>query len=74
MDATLDAARAAAAGPTAAYLASKMLVTRLRDERMSLWETLAAEAVAQTQLSRTEDYREGFAAFQQKRAARFRGH
>ena len=73
-DAVLGAARTAAAGPTAAFLASKMIVTRLRDERMSVWETMAAEVVAQTQLSGTEDYREGFAAFQQKRSARFVGH
>jgi enoyl-CoA hydratase/carnithine racemase len=72
-DAAIEAARGAAAGATAAFLASKMIVARVRDERMSLWETMAAEAVAQTQLARTEDYREGFAAFRQKRPPVFRG-
>jgi enoyl-CoA hydratase/carnithine racemase len=41
---------------------------------MNLWETLAAETVAQTRLSATDDYREGFAAFQDKRPPVFRGH
>ncbi|WP_417561981.1 enoyl-CoA hydratase/isomerase family protein [Microbacterium sp.] len=72
-DAASAAARRAAGGATAAFLASKMIVMRMRDERMSLWETMGAEAVAQTQLSQTEDYREGFAAFQQKRPPVFRG-
>ncbi|WP_029146138.1 enoyl-CoA hydratase/isomerase family protein [Microbacterium luticocti] len=72
-DAASAAARAAAAGATAAFLASKMIVARVRDERMSLWDTIAAETVAQTQLAATEDYREGFAAFQQKRRPAFRG-
>ncbi|GAA3759718.1 enoyl-CoA hydratase-related protein [Microbacterium kribbense] len=72
-DAATDAARTAAVGPTAAFLASKMIVTRLRDERLNLWETIAAETVAQTQLAHTEDYREGFAAFGQKRPPAFHG-
>ncbi|MRH29333.1 enoyl-CoA hydratase/isomerase family protein [Microbacterium sp. SYP-A9085] len=73
-DATVGAARRAATGATAAFLASKAIVRRLRDERMNLWETLAAETVAQTRLSATDDYREGFAAFQDKRPPVFRGH
>jgi enoyl-CoA hydratase/carnithine racemase len=72
-DAASAAARQAATGATAAFLASKMIVARLRDERMNLWQAMAAESLAQTQLSQTEDYREGFAAFQQKRPPVFRG-
>lgn len=72
-DATAAAARQAAAGPTAAFLASKALVARLRDERLSLWDTIAAETAAQAALASTADYREGFAAFQAKRPPVFRG-
>jgi 2-(1,2-epoxy-1,2-dihydrophenyl)acetyl-CoA isomerase len=72
-DAALDAARAAAAGATSAFLASKDLIRRLRDERLGLWEAMDAENAAQAALRDTADYREGFAAFQQKRAPRFTG-
>ena len=70
---TRDAAAAAASGATAAFVASKQLVARLRDERIGLWDALAAETRAQTALRDTADYREGFAAFQQKRRPVFRG-
>lgn len=73
----LDFARgkvaAAASGATQAFLASKKLIARLRDERIGLWESVAEENVAQEQLRTTADYREGFAAFQQKRKAGFTG-
>ena len=73
-DATLDAAaRAAASGATQAFLASKALVAALRDERLGLWESIDDENRAQAALCDTDDYREGFAAFQQKRAPRFTG-
>nr|WP_315266544.1 enoyl-CoA hydratase-related protein [Microbacterium lemovicicum] len=68
-----DAAARAATGPTSAFLASKRLVARIRDERLSLWDAIAEESAAQTALSATDDYREGFAAFQAKRAPMFRG-
>lgn len=69
-----DAAAArAATGATAAFLAGRALVQRVRDERLGLWQTLAAETAAQTALSASADYREGFAAFQHKRPARFTG-
>lgn len=64
-------AQAAASGPTAAFLASKQLIARLRDER--LWDAVAHESRDQEALRATADYREGFAAFQQKRAPQFRG-
>ena len=49
------------------------ILARLRDERIGLWDALAAETRAQTALRDTADYREGFAAFQQKRRPVFRG-
>ena len=70
---TTDAAAHAARGATAAFLASKRLVARIRDERLALWESIEAETAAQSALSETDDYREGFAAFQQKRPPEFRG-
>jgi len=71
--ATRDAAATAALGPTAAFVASKRLVARIRDERLALWESVELESAAQVELGDTDDYREGFAAFQQKRKPRFRG-
>ncbi|CAN5363997.1 enoyl-CoA hydratase [soil metagenome] len=66
-----DAARVAATGATQAFLASKRLVQSLRDTRLGLWESLDAENRAQAALCDTDDYREGFAAFQEKREPRF---
>jgi enoyl-CoA hydratase/carnithine racemase len=40
---------------------------------MGLWESEAIENAAQAALCDTDDYREGFEAFQQKRAPRFTG-
>jgi enoyl-CoA hydratase/carnithine racemase len=68
-----DAARTAAEGATQAFLASKSLVRGLRDQRLGLWDSLDAENRAQAALCDTDDYREGFAAFQQKRAPEFTG-
>jgi 2-(1,2-epoxy-1,2-dihydrophenyl)acetyl-CoA isomerase len=68
-----DAAATAATGATQAFLASKALVRDLRDSRLGLWESLDAENRAQAALCDTDDYREGFAAFQQKREPRFTG-
>ncbi|GAA5152662.1 2-(1,2-epoxy-1,2-dihydrophenyl)acetyl-CoA isomerase PaaG [Microbacterium pseudoresistens] len=73
LEATHAAATAAAHGPTQAFLASKALVTRIRDERLALWESMAVENAVQEALRGTADYREGFAAFAQKRAPRFTG-
>ncbi|PRB08160.1 enoyl-CoA hydratase/isomerase family protein [Microbacterium sp. MYb62] len=73
VQATTDAATAAARGATAAFLASKELIARIRDERLSLWESVGIENAAQAVLCDTEDYREGFAAFQEKRKPEFRG-
>lgn len=71
--ATEAAASRAAGGATQAFLASKRLIARLRDERLALWDAVAAENANQTALRDTADYREGFAAFQQKRKPEFTG-
>lgn len=76
-DEVLEATRAAAAhaaqGPTLAFRASKEIIRGLRDERQGLWRSVEAENAAQTELAQTADYREGFAAFQQKRKPAFTG-
>lgn len=72
-DATALAARRAAAGPTEAFRASKRIVTAIRDERLGLWAAMSLENRAQVALARTDDYREGFAAFQAKRPPAFTG-
>jgi 2-(1,2-epoxy-1,2-dihydrophenyl)acetyl-CoA isomerase len=71
--ATIEAAERAAHGATQAFLASKELIRRLRDERMGLWQSMHLENAAQAALCDTDDYREGFAAFQEKRSPRFQG-
>jgi enoyl-CoA hydratase/carnithine racemase len=72
-EATMTAARTAASGATLAFLASKKLVAALRDERLGLWQSMSDENRAQADLCDTDDYREGFAAFQQKRSPAFTG-
>jgi enoyl-CoA hydratase/carnithine racemase len=66
-------AREVAGGPTSAFLASKRLVRRISDEGLALTDVLRAEAAAQGAASRTQDYQDGIAAFQEKRAPRFTG-
>lgn len=73
LDVAVSAAQAAASGPTAAFVASKRIIAGLRHERMGLWDAVAAENSAQAALRDTADYREGFAAFGQKRRPEFRG-
>ncbi|MFF2487410.1 enoyl-CoA hydratase/isomerase family protein [Microbacterium sp. NPDC058062] len=68
---TRERAARASSGATAAFLASKRLIARLRDER--LWDAVAEETRGQESLRSTGDYREGFAAFQQKRRPEFTG-
>ncbi|TFD56824.1 enoyl-CoA hydratase/isomerase family protein [Cryobacterium suzukii] len=72
-EATVQAAARAAFGATQAFLASKALVQSLRDERLGLWQSMSDETAAQATLCATGDYREGFAAFQQKRKPTFTG-
>ncbi|MBD8023580.1 enoyl-CoA hydratase/isomerase family protein [Microbacterium gallinarum] len=71
LDFTRERAARAASGPTQAFLASKRLIDKLRDER--LWRVVADETRGQAELRDTADYREGFAAFQQKRKPTFTG-
>ncbi|MFF2275835.1 enoyl-CoA hydratase/isomerase family protein [Agromyces sp. NPDC058126] len=73
LDATRSAAARAAQGATQAFVASKRLVASLRDERLGLWASMAEENRAQAALCDTADYREGFAAFQEKRKPEFTG-
>jgi enoyl-CoA hydratase/carnithine racemase len=61
----------ASTGAIEAFRASKALVRELRDERLGLWASVDHENVAQGALCETEDYHEGFAAFQEKRTPVF---
>lgn len=70
---TRGKAQKAAAGATLAFQESKKLVAQIRDERIGLWESLDAENRAQAALCASEDYSEGFAAFQAKRKPAFHG-
>ncbi|MFC9918337.1 enoyl-CoA hydratase/isomerase family protein [Agromyces binzhouensis] len=73
LEATRAAAHEAASGPTQAFIASKRLVADLRDHRHGLWASMSDENRAQAALCDTDDYREGFAAFQEKRTPQFTG-
>ena len=62
-----------ATGATEAFRASKELVAEIRDARLGLWDSMANENQAQADLCDTEDYAEGFLAFQEKRKPVFKG-
>lgn len=70
---TREKVRNAARGATQAFLASRRLVHQVRDEGLGLWESVAQENIAQGQLCSSEDYLEGFAAFNEKRRPTFHG-
>ncbi|SEI41700.1 Enoyl-CoA hydratase/carnithine racemase [Arthrobacter sp. yr096] len=62
-----------AVGATEAFNASKELVAHIRDQRLGLWASMAEENSEQARLCKTDDYAEGFRAFQEKRAPVFKG-
>jgi 2-(1,2-epoxy-1,2-dihydrophenyl)acetyl-CoA isomerase len=67
------AAAKTAAGPTSAFKASKGIVRDLAEASLSLEQSLEAELAAQISASMTDDYREGFTAFLEKRKPSFSG-
>ncbi|AGF73728.1 enoyl-CoA hydratase/isomerase family protein [Corynebacterium halotolerans] len=73
LDFTRERARKAANGATQAFLTSRRLVHDIRDNGTGLWASVDAENAAQGQLCSSEDYAEGFAAFNEKRTPVFAG-
>jgi 2-(1,2-epoxy-1,2-dihydrophenyl)acetyl-CoA isomerase len=62
-----------ASGATGAFVASKELVAHIRDQRLGLWQSMQEENAEQARLCTTDDYAEGFRAFQEKREPKFTG-
>jgi 2-(1,2-epoxy-1,2-dihydrophenyl)acetyl-CoA isomerase len=71
MPAARDIAKRLACGPPKALVAARRLI--LEGYSTSLPESLLNEARVQTQLSRSDDFAEGIAAFFAKRSPKFRG-
>lgn len=70
---TWERVRRTAAGAQLAFATSKALVQQIRDQRIGMWESIADENKAQGELCLSEDYAEGFKAFQEKRKPEFKG-
>jgi 2-(1,2-epoxy-1,2-dihydrophenyl)acetyl-CoA isomerase len=60
-------------GATGAFNSSKELVAHFRDQRLGLWEAMEEENAEQARLCKSDDYAEGFRAFQEKREPKFQG-
>ena len=73
LEETRKLAAQVAGGPTAAFMESKRLVRRIDEEGLGLFAVLKCEARSQGIAARTEDYKEGISAFQQKRQPKFTG-
>jgi enoyl-CoA hydratase/carnithine racemase len=73
LDRTREVVARIVQGATGAFVASKELVAQVRDRRLGLWESMDAENKAQAALCDSDDYREGFKAFQEKRKPVFSG-
>lgn len=73
LDACRRVASQIATGPRLAFAESRRIIRRITDDGIGLVDVLADEAAAQGRASATDDYREGFAAFHEKRKPRFTG-
>ena len=71
MPTVTEVARQLAAGPTRGYARTKQAIDL--GDRLSLEQSLDLERDYQRELGRSDDYREGVAAFMDKRAPRFTG-
>ncbi|MEM9634509.1 MAG: 2-(1,2-epoxy-1,2-dihydrophenyl)acetyl-CoA isomerase PaaG [Pseudomonadota bacterium] len=70
-DEAMSLAKKMAGGPTTGLALTKQLIQEASDQALD--EHLDAERDAQRQAGKTDDYREGVAAFLEKRPARFTG-